>query len=244
MMTTLNTLVNKRYFLFLAALGLALPPQPALALPQKKGPCCREGAHPRWYAAISGSAVFLRDTQITHSSPLYSNPDGQSYKPGYGVSGAIGYRVLSGVRVELEVADRQSKVRKDPGVINALEPGQFSAQRSTAFMANTYIDLHNNSPLTPYFGVGVGAAYVKNPRYYVDLGTMEASKKLTAWTLAYQFMTGVTYELEGTPFELGFGYRYFTGQDAEATSNLSNFPSKVKFPNDSHNLEATARMNF
>jgi opacity protein-like surface antigen len=211
-------------------------------------PCCRDNANPRWYAGFSGSLVMLRDTDIKNTSavPGFVNPDSISFDPGFGVSGALGYRILSGVRGELEVAYRANEVDKDPNASNIIPSGSISQQKSVALMGNVYVDMHNDSPYTPYIGAGVGAVHVKSPRYYVITSgpSIVENLRLKEWTLGYQFMLGVNYEVRMglTPFEINLGYRYFTGQDAETKFKTDG--AKVEFPNDSHNLELGARMYF
>jgi opacity protein-like surface antigen len=209
--------------------------------------CCTGNDGPKnWYIGISGSAVMLDDVNISHSNPAYSNIDGQTFKTGQAISGAVGYKVLSGVRTEVEIVSRRNTVDKDNVATNALPPGASSIHSSTAVMLNGYIDLHNKTSYTPYFGAGIGKAYVKNPRYYRDNGTGETSDKLNVWATSYQFMTGINYEVSNFsfPFEINMGYRYFTSQDVKTTSSLSNFPSKLEFPNTSHNIELGFRVYF
>lgn len=209
----------------------------------KATPCCRRDGNPRWYAGISGSVVFLQDVNIGSSSASYPTPDKQAFKPGFAVSANVGYKVFSGVRAELEIIQRTNDVEKD-STGTLLPPGMFAEQKSVAIMANGYIDLRNSTNFTPYAGAGIGKVFVKNPRYYTDNNTGETSKKLAGWATAYQFMLGVSYTIENTPFELTGGYRYFTSQDVEDKSSLTNFPSTLNFNNDSSNIEFGARLNF
>lgn len=234
--------IRRKLAVSVSSIAVLLMP-PAYAADPPPTPCCRENNNPRWYAGISGSVVFLRDTQISHSSAAYPNPDRQTYKPGFGISGQVGYKVYKGVRAELEVIQRTNDVDKDS--TGALVPsGNFAEQKSIGIMLNGYIDFINNTNFTPYIGAGLGRMYVKNPRFYTDGGTLETSKKLKGWTTAYQFMLGMNYPVEGTPFEMTGGYRYFSGLDVDTKSTLSNFPSDISFPNDSHNLEMGVRMYF
>lgn len=192
---------------------------------------------------LSGSAVFLDTAVITPTDSAFST-SGQSFKTGYAISGAIGYQIFSGVRAELEVANRTNTVNKDPTAVNVLPAGTSAQQSSTAIMANAYIDLHNATNYTPYFGAGIGRANVKNPRYYFNPGLGLTTGKIAGWTNAYQFMTGVSYEYKNTvaPLHFSLGYRYFTGQDLEV--RLNNAPGEFSVNNDSHNVELGMRIYF
>ena len=207
------------------------------------GPCCHGDGPPRWYVALSGSAVFLADTQINSSSPVFLD-DKQTYNIGYAMSGAVGYKLFSGVRAELEITERESRVKKDPYAQGVIPAGSYTAQTSTALMANAYIDLHNKTSFTPYFGGGLGAAYVKNPDFYVFNG--QSTGKLEDFVPAYQFMTGVNYDFNTSfaPVELFIGYRYFATEDIKVKSSLAAAPSTFTFPNKTNNFELGGRVYF
>lgn len=229
----------KRATFLLASLSVT----PALSFEDPRA-CCHGDGPPRWYGSLSGSAVFLQDTVINHTDPAFGGPEGQTFNTGYGISGAIGYQLFSGVRTELEIANRSNTLDKDPGATNSLPPGTSAQQSSVAIMANTYIDLHNSSNYTPYVGAGIGRAHVKNPRYYTNPGLGLTTGKIAGWTTAYQFMTGVSYEITNNfaPIYFNFGYRYFTGQDLDV--KLNNAPGKFSVNNDSHNVELGLRIYF
>jgi len=207
--------------------------------------CCRP--QPQWYGAVSGFLVFLGDTTYTHSNPAYdaAGPDFQTFKIGFGGSGAIGYKLTRSIRTEFEVAFRTSDVDTDAATLTTGQTGS-NTRRTLAFMVNGYYDYHNQTALTPYIGAGIGEAYVKSSRTYQDTGTGEMTAAQKGWALAYQFMAGVNYETEVgvTPIDLTLGYRYFTGADVETDKAISTAPSKFKFNNDSHNLELGGKIYF
>jgi OmpA-OmpF porin, OOP family len=218
---------------FLSAISIA---DTALAAQQRA--CCRP--QPRWYAAISGSAVFLDDVDITHTSTGFPNPDGQTFKTGFGLSGAVGYRIYPNIRGEIEATFRRNEADTDTATIVT---GTGSAdQESYALMLNGYYDWHNSSRYTPYIGAGIGIANVSNPRFYNSGGS--DTDTFEAWTMAYQFMAGLSYEINTgfRPIEIMVGYRYFTGEDAE--TDLPPAPGDHSLPNDSHNIELGGRIFF
>lgn len=92
---------------------------------------------------------------------------------------------------------------KDADVVN----GDKSIIESlTAFsgLVNVYYDIAiEDMPITPYVGVGVGAAYVSNP-----LETQVVGDKKSGFGFAYQAKAGVSYDV--TPeIKLYAGARYF-----------------------------------
>ena len=208
-------------------------------------PCCRgSGGPPRWYVGISGSAVYLERTSINSSSATYLDAN-QSYNRGYGLSASAGYQLLSGVRAELEIAERENRVKKDLYVTGVIPTGSYTAQTSTAFMANGYLDLHNGTKFTPYFGGGVGLALVKNPDFYIDPATHGSTGKIMSWVPAYQFMAGVSYHIDThiAPFEVNMGYRYFTTGDVKNDYKGAN-PSNFTSNNTTQNFELGGRVYF
>ena len=214
--------------------------------------CCRPDKS--WYVAFSGGVGLPQPTDYTHPdfTTNGSTTNRDAYKAGYEISGAVGYKVLSGVRTELEVTERQNDV-KNPVVDPNAPPNAYYAAQSTAIMANGYIDLHNDTSYTPYFGVGVGEADVDTRHYYTfksgpinALITSGGSNKMSGWGTAYQFMAGVNYETSAgtTPIEINLGYRYFATQDIKDTARTNLFSAPVSFSTSSHNIELGLRAFF
>lgn len=79
-------------------------------------------------------------------------------------------------------------------------------------MANAYVDLPKVGALTPYFGAGLGAAYVNYDTFKsheVCAGCTYTSDKggLDSWRFAMGLMAGVSYDLT-QQLKLDLGYRY------------------------------------
>ena len=121
--------------------------------------------------------------------------------------GAFGYK-MDDIRVDIEALysqlskNTETDVTTDPGVADNL----------TAFsgLVNVYYDVAiEDMPITPYVGVGVGAAYVKNP-----LATKVTNDKDSGFGFAYQAKAGVSYDV--TPeIKLFAGARYFGSYGAK-----------------------------
>jgi opacity protein-like surface antigen len=97
-----------------------------------------------------------------------------------------------GLRAELALSF-QADTYEDP-------TGDVEVETGTA-MINGYLDIYTESPLTPYFLVGLGRANVE-----VDLGTGFGSDD--AYMFAYQVGGGVGYSI-GEHIILDLKYKYF-----------------------------------
>ncbi len=209
--------------------------------PKSKRACCVSEGPPRWYVGAVGFMVFLKDVDIdkTASIPLATPRDTYSSKLGFGFGGQVGYRITPEFRGELEVTRRTNDIDKLNGVKPTLSSGTYSSQKSNYYMVNGYYDYTNETSFTPYVGAGVGMRYTRAPVYYPNASTF-----LKEWTIAYQFMTGISYEVatDFNPIIFNFGYRYVTGQDAE--TKFKTAPIKATYNNDSHNLELGGKFLF
>lgn len=112
--------------------------------------------------------------------------------------GAFGYK-MDDIRVDVE--GLYSQLSKDADVVS----DDKAADSVTAFsgLVNVYYDIAiEDMPITPYVGVGVGAAYISNP------SKADAVKEQKGFGFAYQAKAGVSYDV--TPeIKLFAGARYF-----------------------------------
>ncbi|MBP5353460.1 MAG: porin family protein [Alphaproteobacteria bacterium] len=107
----------------------------------------------------------------------------------------VAYGVRAGyVRGELELNNSRDVKR------NGFEDGEAWHFRlyKHSIMANAYFDYLTCTPWTPYVGAGMGVSYLK-----ADLGDYARS----VYTLGWQVMAGVTYDLT-SHWTLDLGYRY------------------------------------
>jgi opacity protein-like surface antigen len=115
-----------------------------------------------------------------------------------------------------------------------------------AVMFNSFVDLHSNSPFTPYFGGGIGFATL----YLSDtFGTDTRGSTLKRSLLyaedydsvfAYQVGAGVEIDLNPA-LSLDLGYRYF-GTSTARFDNSVDQTTRLKF--ESHNATVGLRMKF
>ena len=101
--------------------------------------------------------------------------------PGLFVNGFVG-KDLGIVRVEGEVAYRQNDMDKFGGI------PVTGDMTSVAYMANIYYDFEDDFGITPYVGLGLGAANVIFDSAVSDSDT----------TLAFQLMAGVSFPISGS----------------------------------------------
>ncbi|WP_341818769.1 P44/Msp2 family outer membrane protein [Wolbachia endosymbiont (group B) of Ennomos erosarius] len=115
--------------------------------------------------------------------------------------GAFGYK-MDDIRVDVE--GLYSQLSKDATIINTSEKNVADSLTAFSGLVNVYYDIAiEDMPITPYIGVGVGAAYVSNP-----LATKVTDDKASGFGVAYQAKAGVSYDI--TPeVKLYAGARYF-----------------------------------
>ncbi|MFP3015426.1 MAG: P44/Msp2 family outer membrane protein [Wolbachia sp.] len=114
--------------------------------------------------------------------------------------GAFGYK-MDDIRVDIE--GLYSQLSKDT-LEKAPDPAIADSLTAISGLVNVYYDIAiEDMPITPYIGVGVGAAYVSNP-----LATKVTDDKASGFGVAYQAKAGVSYDV--TPeIKLYAGARYF-----------------------------------
>lgn len=142
---------------------------------------------------------------------------------------AVGYGLGNGVRGELEAAVRQSTVNsldnvRDDGTGNGtfVNPGPGGRIRTISVMGNAIYDIPTSIGLTPFAGVGVGAARVEARSLGPDKGNAVTTG--TKIVPAYQGLAGVNYSVTDN-VAVGVTYRYFTTEKASIASD-SGTPTK------------------
>ncbi|TNK93926.1 P44/Msp2 family outer membrane protein [Wolbachia endosymbiont of Leptopilina clavipes] len=143
--------------------------------------------------------------------PFKTKIDGVTYKSGkdnnsplkasfLAGGGAFGYK-MDDIRVDVE--GLYSRLSKDADVVGT-SPAVVESLTAFSGLVNVYYDIAiEDMPITPYVGVGVGAACVSNP-----LVTEVTGDKKFGFGFAYQAKAGVSYDV--TPeIKLYAGARYF-----------------------------------
>ncbi|MDR0773330.1 MAG: P44/Msp2 family outer membrane protein [Wolbachia pipientis] len=151
--------------------------------------------------------------------------------------GAFGYK-MDDIRVDVEGI--YSQLNQDTKLTGTSVPAGGIAKNLTAIsgLVNVYYDIAiEDMPITPYVGVGVGAAYVSNP-----LAKKADNDKASGFGVAYQAKAGVSYDV--TPeIKLYAGARYFGSYGANFGKAAKN-DAGIKVLYSTVGAEAGVAFNF
>lgn len=173
--------------------------------------------------------------------PLYTKVDGITHTSGQSPlkasfiagGGAFGYK-MDDIRVDVE--GLYSQLAKDATVVS----DNKAADSVTAFsgLVNVYYDIAiEDMPITPYVGVGVGAAYISNP------SKADAVKEQKGFGFAYQAKAGVSYDV--TPeIKLFAGARYFGSYGASFNKETVSATKEINVLYSAVGAEAGVAFNF
>ena len=206
-------------------------------------PSIGAAAEPRAGAYISGfiGVSVPGDSDVTTDN--FGNGDTYhdqvEFDPGIYIGGTGGYD-FGYLRLEGEISHRNSEIDsitdKDDGFRYRRPDGNLGV---TAFMANGFFDLHNDSRVTPYLGGGIGFAVLNlSDTHAVDNRYMYEEGDDTVF--AYQVGAGVEIALNPR-YSLDLGYRYF-GTDTATIDGDFFQSSSMKF--ESHNVTVGFRATF
>lgn len=200
----------------------------------------RPGAYVSGFLGVS----MPKDTTVTAYDYLGNQQidDRVELDPGIFIGGTGGYD-FGYVRLEGELSYKHSEI---DSVTDNITPAYY---RNTdgdlgvlAYMANVYFDLHNDTPVTPYFGGGIGGASLHLSDTEAADGTLLYYDD-DATAFAYQAAAGVEIALNRR-LSLDVGYRYFGTDEAEFDrgNQLNGSTAEMKF--ESHNVAVGLRVKF
>lgn len=226
----------KKDVITLAALAVLAIPVISGAAPVKPGP---------YFSAFLGVSAF-QDADLTtdqYSAPISTFNDRAEFDPGVYVGGALG-NDFGIFRLEGELSYKYNEMDtitdRDTGERYRGVDGDIG---TFAFLANAFLDLHNDTPVTPYFGGGIGFATI----YLSDtFGTDSLGIRRTLYTededsvFAYQAGGGVEIALNRQA-SLDLGYRYFATERANFNEDWFQATS-IKL--ESHNFAIGVRLKF
>ena len=166
------------------------------------------------------------------------------FDPNINVGGTAGYD-FGFVRLEGELSYKQGNISTVNDQTNSIQYVNVDGSLGAlATMFNAFVDLHNTTPVTPYFGGGIGFAVLNLSQ------TSGINSTTGVWTplypsdnatvFAYQVGAGLEIALNRR-VSLDLGYRYFATDKANFDTN--GFTStELKF--ESHNAMAGVRVKF
>lgn len=214
----------------------------AVALVLLPGAAAAQTGNSFYYGELRGGAAFLSDADIDDRDGVLALTGIEveiDSKVGWLAEGAIGYADASGGRVEIAVGYRKNQfdeITIDPGGVSTTSDFDGDITALTT-MFNAYYDFNAvamgaggpiGERLTPFVGVGVGAAFMS-----ADLDEIDESDDDTVF--AWQLMAGLAYNF--TPnMAATFSYAYFATSDPEFEG--------IEFDYASHNVIVGLRFGF
>ncbi|WP_224982739.1 outer membrane protein [Geomonas agri] len=213
----------KKNLLAILVLSLLALPAVAMATPPRPGP---------YVSGFIGLTVPETVNATSFDGSTTYN-DRIKFDPGLNVGGTLGYD-FGMMRLEGEISYKDlqlNRVSESGGPIYRIEDGNVD---TTAFMANVFFDMHNNTPITPYVGGGIGFASLHMNDVVSRDGTfLYGSDDQVAF--AYQAGAGLEVALN-RQLSLDLAYRYF------GTSQVSFIDTE--FEVQTHNATVGLRFKF
>lgn len=217
----------KRNMIVVAALTTLLLP----SLVQAEPP--RPGAYVSWFVGVT--VPQERNADSYEYSTSYD--DRVEFDPGIDVGGSGGYD-FGYVRLEGELSYKYGEISSVyDKTSNATYHDIDGSLGVFAAMANCFIDLHNTTPVTPYFGGGIGVATLYLDDTYFEGGKLYDSADDTVF--AYQVGAGLEITINRS-FSLDLGYRYFATDRGKFDEGDAG--TRMKF--ESHNGTVGVRFKF
>lgn len=201
---------------------------------------------PGAYSSVFLGVSLLNDTDVTtdeYLGSLITYNDRIESEPGFFVGGTAGYD-FGLIRLEGELSYKWNEMDtikdRELGFHYRGVDGDIGV---FAVMANAFLDLNNDSPVTPYFGGGIGLATIYLSDTY---GTDNFGERFQLYSeddesvFAYQVGGGLDFALNRQT-SIDIGYRYFETEKASFTSDV--YQSKdLKLQ--SHNVAVGIRFSF
>ena len=188
-----------RFCLLLTACVLASRPALAadlLTMPQPRLVGVGMVKDPTTYVALRGGASWAINSEVSTSAGAVAT---EYQKPGYFVSGAIGFHLdallgePSGLRAEVEAGMLETGVESHT-IGHTTHSGNAAkgSKSSTFAVASLYYDFMPKARFTPFVGAGAGLAQVDFKDYAAN-GTPVIDDKTTNWT--YHVTAGISARL-------------------------------------------------
>ncbi|HJV34213.1 outer membrane protein [Geomonas sp.] len=221
--------MKKCLFVFLALATLALPSISMATQPDR-------GAYVSGFLGLT----FPNDADVKS----FNVNDKMEYDVGSYVGATGGYD-FGWVRTEGELSYRRGNPSKVNDRLNGVTYDKLSDSGGLSIismMGNAFVDIHNQSPFTPYLGGGLGfAAMTLND----TLGSTPTQRVIVFQggddtVFAWQLGAGVDYNITKM-FSVDLGYRFFSTATAHFNkASLAEYDLKFQ----SHNLALALRLKF
>jgi len=221
----------KRSLIVISAVAVLMLPAICSATPPVPGP----------YTSIFAGVNIPSNSNVTTNDFDDTYNDKVEFDVGVYTGGTAGFD-FGLLRLEGELSYRYSDIESitDKSVGEPF-PNVDGNLGALSFMANAFIDLHNASPFTPYFGGGVGFAVLNLSDTFAGTGSQILLYPDGNETVfAYQLGAGLELAINRM-LSLDLGYRYFNTDKASFEYN-STRSTKMKL--ESHNALVGLRMKF
>lgn len=221
----------KKSLIVISAVAVLMIPVICFATPPVPGP----------YTSIFAGVSIPENSNVTTNDFGTTYNDQVEFDTGIYMGGAAGFD-FGLMRLEGELSYRYSEIKSITDTSNGFQFQNVDGNLGAlSFMANAFIDLHNASPITPYFGGGVGFAVLD----LSDTFAGAPSQALlypngTETVFAYQVGAGLELALNQM-FSLDLGYRYFNTSKADFEDHPA-ISTNMKL--ESHNAMVGLRMRF
>lgn len=221
----------KRSLVVISAVAVLMIPVICFATPPVPGP----------YMSVFAGVNIPENSNVTSNDFGDTFHDQVEFDPGVYTGGAAGFD-FGLMRLEGELSYRYSEIKSITDLADGFQfqnvDGNLGALN---FMANAFIDLHNASPVTPYFGGGVGFAVLNLSDTYAGTPSQVLLyHNGTEAVFAYQVGAGLELALNRM-FSLDLGYRYFNTGKATFEDNPA---ISTNMELESHNAMVGLRMKF
>ncbi len=230
----------KRNLIAVAVIAALAIPAVSQAIPIRPGP------YVSGFIGVSG--VSNTDVTTFDFNTGGSFNERAKFDPSINIGGTGGFD-FGMVRLEGELSYKRGEFSSVTSTDAAGATSQFTNMDgglgALAFMVNSFIDLHNQSPITPYIGGGIGfAALHLDDTFGTNVSVTPVSRGLVYerdddTVFAYQVGGGLEVALNRR-LSLDLGYRYFA--TSKAHFNNTSVNADMKF--ESHNGAVGIRVKF
>ena len=169
--------------------------------------------------------------------------DRVEFDPSVAVGGTAGYD-YGYLRLEGEISYRHAEIDSiTETVTNERFRGVDGDVGALGFMANAFFDFENNSPITPYWGGGIGFAVLDvSDTTGIDQNGVPTAIYYDGNDTVFAYQAGAGVEIALSPFlSLDLGYRYFGTSEATIDDDSAQ---STRFKLESHNALMGLRVKF
>lgn len=197
--------------------------------------CLADSAVPGAYMSGLIGVHAAKDTYTSSTDFVTDNAynDRVEFDPGLNIGFTGGYD-FGIVRLEGELSYKNAEIKAVTNQVTGERlHDTYGDVGVLAMMFNGFLDLHNNTVVTPYLGGGIGFASIQLSDTLATRRVGNSSQRVLLYgtgsdnVLAYQFGGGIDIALN-RHFSLDIGYRYFSADRAHIDSD-QDISTDLKF---------------